>query len=88
MRFISRHSCFLPCCNKPGAKANNMFGIFGNQKIDFTKPLQDIEPELIPEMSNITPQFANDGVHDQQGRMVMNITDDKIYNKFGRIFLI
>lgn len=56
---------------------------FGNQKIDFTKPLQDIEPELIPEMSNITPQFANDGVHDQQGRMVMNITDDKIYNKFG-----
>ena len=56
---------------------------FGNQKIDFTKPLQDIEPELIPEMSNITPQFANDGVHDQQGRMVMNISDDKIYNKFG-----
>ena len=56
---------------------------FGNQKIDFTKPLQNIEPELIPEMSNITPQFANDGVHDQQGRMVMNITDDKIYNKFG-----
>ena len=41
---------------------------FGNQKIDFTKPLQDIEPELIPEMSNITPQFANDGVHDWKKR--------------------
>ncbi len=54
---------------------------FGNQKIDFTQsPLQI---ENIPSMGNITPQFVSDGAHDEYGRMVMNIVDDKVYNKFG-----
>lgn len=56
---------------------------FGNQQIDF-----DVSPLAITEnssMGSITPTYANDGVHDQQGRMVMNITDNKVYNKFGNI---
>jgi hypothetical protein len=54
---------------------------FGNQKIDFTQPTLHIEN--IPSMGNITPQFLSDGAHDEYGRMVMNIVDDKVYNKFG-----
>ena len=54
---------------------------FGNQKIDFTQPTLHIEN--VPSMGNITPQFVSDGAHDEYGRMVMNIVDDKVYNKFG-----
>lgn len=54
---------------------------FGNQKIDFTKPTLQIEE--IPNMGNITPQFLSDGVHNEQGKMVMNIVDDKVYNSVG-----
>jgi hypothetical protein len=56
---------------------------FGNQKIDF-----DVSPLAItqnPSMGAIIPTYANDGAHDQQGRMVLNITDDKVYNKFGNL---
>lgn len=54
---------------------------FGNQKIDFTQ--SPLHIENIPSMGNITPQFVSDGAHDEYGRMVMNIVDDKVYNKFG-----
>jgi hypothetical protein len=54
---------------------------FGNQKIDFTKPTLQIEE--IPNMGNITPQFLSDGAHNEQGKMVMNIVDDKVYNSVG-----
>ena len=54
---------------------------FGNQKIDFTQ--SQLHIENIPSMGNITPQFVSDGAHDEYGRMVMNIVDDKVYNKFG-----
>jgi hypothetical protein len=59
---------------------------FGNLKIDWNKAPLDIEPEVITEMSNIIPQYANDGAHDEFGRMVLNITDDVVYNKFGEAF--
>lgn len=59
---------------------------FGNLKIDWDKAPQDIQPEPIPQMLNIIPQYANDGAHDEFGRMVLNITDDVVYNKFGEAF--
>ncbi len=54
---------------------------FGNQKIDFTQPTLHIEE--IPNMGNINPQFLSDGAHNEQGKMVMNIVDDKVYNSVG-----
>ena len=56
---------------------------FGNQKIDFDASSLEITEN--PSMGAVTPTYANDGAHDQQGRMVINITDDKVYNKFGNL---
>jgi hypothetical protein len=59
---------------------------FGNQKIDFTQPALHIEE--IPNMGNVNPQFLSDGAHNEQGKMVMNIADDKVYNSVGGLIEI